>query len=121
MAERFRVVFEVMPPGPFGLPAEGRIVLPGPQTKVDYQIHPVTNAPLGPATVSRYRAEADALNVRVKIENALVVFEDNVVTVELEGEQPQAALEAASNLLRRLLRHLGELQGPPSSRCPACG
>ena len=113
----FRLTFELAPGGPFGLPEDGKTVIgskPGDTAPVSVYSPAVDSRALvivSQGTLSNYRAEADAINVQLKLGRSHGRLQDNFVFLEIDAATSDEAREVATEELERLIRRFTLSQG----------
>ncbi len=111
---RFELIFQLEPPGQFGLPEEGVTVLPSgdPTTNaVSPVIHARAGVLAGHGTLSRYREDKDQLTIEAELGPHSLKMVDNFVFLSVESETSSDAYAMACDCLERFLRHLCLTQG----------
>ncbi len=111
---RFQITFEIAPGGPFGVPEDGRTVLPGdPASGVGDTYHSRTLTRVGFGTLSRYRSPEDAINQPIEISGLKGHIRDTFIVLNVEADTPGQAYERAQAALESFLQHLA-LRQPQS-------
>ncbi len=114
---RFRLLFELAPTAPFGLPEEGKTVIgpkPGDSGPVTFQSPAIDSRVLvkvSHGTLSNYRSPEDAINVKVTLGRCSGQLHDNFLALEAEAPTSKEALDTATEELERFLRRLTLHQG----------
>lgn len=104
---KFTIIFEIHPPGVFGVPENGRTVIPGPSVdfKGDkYHLQTVTRVEYG--TLSKYRDDKDKINIEQIIGNNPITIKDNFATLVVEASKVEEACYNAINVIDCFLKHV---------------
>ncbi len=100
----FEVLFELSPPGAFGLPGESRIVLPTPiENAYGPTLDTRTKQLVSHGTLSVYRSEGNRFSVEEKSQDYEIKAYDNFFCVKVKAESDRTAIEMARNLTEAIL------------------
>ena len=107
---KFSLWFRIDPSGSFGVPEEGRTVLP-PGEAISPTILTSSMVQVSHGTLSQYRAPEEALDVALSFGTTVARFQDNFLVVTIEGEYYDAARTEAQVTADRLVKHIALDQG----------
>jgi hypothetical protein len=103
---KYTVIFELSPPYAFGLPEQGKIVIPGGEGSVNGPtLDTVTGKLVGHGTLSRYREDTDRLQVLLTLPSSTIRLNDNFAFVESEAPDSNQALDLKSNRISLFTRY----------------
>ena len=109
----FKALFRLSPPSAFGLPDRDKLVVPMSPAPADISgpmIDTRTGLQVAHGTLSKYRKEAAAINLKFGLSGMAATLRDNFLTVELRGTNPQLAAENAYASVRKFLQALSLLE-----------
>jgi hypothetical protein len=105
---KFEFVVKISPPGVFGVPDEGRTVVPSTPARqvTGPAIHVRTMRVFGHGTLSEYRREGDALRLTLDAGPVHLRTHDNYFVFTTEAEDMRAAFALVRPVIERLMRLL---------------
>lgn len=106
---KFKAMFEINPPGVFGLPDGTKVVVPSGPTSTEMlsdQYHVRTLARVVYGTLSRYRDENTAINEELGFGEITGTLKDNLLALNIEASSGQEAGRAAFEVVNRFTQHL---------------
>ena len=102
----YTVTFQIYPSGPFGLPQDGTVVVPGGLSRFHGPtIDKATGMVTGHGTLPIYRTESNSVSISFTLPAALARIHDNYLFMTVNADTPTQALSdalAAAGLLMRL-------------------
>jgi hypothetical protein len=102
--------FQVEPAGSFGVPEEGRTVVPpGEFTGPTFLTNSMARVAHG--TLPLYRAPDDAVNMTLSLGSSTAHFQDNYLLIVIEGDEYDATRAEAQETADRLMKQLALGQG----------
>ncbi len=104
---KFQITFEISPPSIFGVPEEGRTVLPArPGEYFSDTIHTATLTRVGYGSLPEYRREDEAVSFFLRLRNVHGNFKDNFIFLTVEANSYNEAYNTAIQILVLFLQHL---------------
>lgn len=105
--QTFSFMFKISPPGDFGLPEGDTTVVKAGSTNIcTSTIFSPTGDVVAHATLSRYREEADAINLRCVIDSVNITIKDNFLCATIESLHFPEAQEVVTATVDRLAQIL---------------
>lgn len=104
---KFTIIFEIYPPGQFGVPENGKTVIPaGPGSYIGDTFHRATMTRVGYGTLSCYRDENERISLTLNLGDISATIKDNFATFIIEANSPGEAFDIAVKAIDRFLQHL---------------
>ena len=104
---KFKLIFELSPSAPFGVPQESYIVRPTKTEEIfgsSYHTHNMVKT--GHGTMSLFREEKEAINLSMKLNNCLAEVRDNYLSIIVESEEVNGVYKKVTDLVDEYLQHL---------------
>ena len=106
------MLFEILPPGPFGVPEDGRTVLPAQAgTYAGDAFHGALGIRAGYGALSRYRPDEEAIAADFELAGHPSQLRDNFLRVEVSADDHGGALALARDSVDSFVQHLGVAVG----------
>jgi len=113
---RFEVAFKISPSGLFGVPEDGRTVMPSvPGEYLGDPYHTRSMTKVGHGTLPQYRHPDEAIKESFEIGSVQVRVEDNYAFLKVDAENPKDAYDRAQAAMEVFLQHLAVDQQRPFS------
>ena len=108
---RFTAIYEIHPPGIFGLPEEGYTIVASRDGNHSIPSDPFTSTPpfhkVGWGALSEYRADKDAINESISFYNSITgKIRDNYITLEADAENADEAKRKFRDALTGFMQNL---------------
>jgi len=104
---KYRLILQVKPPSPFGLPDEGKTVIPAGIDLEGDVLDTRTLTRVGYGTLSHYRGVDEAIRVPFPLSDSVgAELRDNFLWITCEAPDARTALSTAIPLVDRFLEHL---------------
>ena len=100
------MTFLVEPPAVFGLPEDGRTVVPAGGEHSAAVLATGTDQFVAHGSLSVYRAVSEAIQVDLAYGGVLISIRDNFLTVSVEAEDRDGAWQTATGLVESFMQHL---------------
>lgn len=109
----YRVVFQLSPPGAFGLPDGAAIVVPARKgSKIEGPIVDTRSGNIvGHPTLPAYRAESEALSIALQVGPIKFVLRDNFLTASIDAENDRAFERPVLTAVELFIQALGVQHG----------
>ena len=104
---KFTVIFEIYPPGQFGVPENAKTVIPGGSgSYTGDTFYRPTMTRVGYGVISRYREENEAVSLKFYLGDIVVSLKDNFATLTFEASGSGKAYSVSTAAIDRFLQHL---------------
>jgi hypothetical protein len=104
---KFEMTFEISPPGVFGVPEDGRTVLPArPGEYIGEAIHTATLTRVGYGSLSEFRREEEAITLPLNLRNVQGRMQDNFIFLQIDASTYREAYDRVVQVLEIFLQHL---------------
>ncbi len=113
---KFEIAFKISPSGPFGVPEDGRTVVPSaPGEYIGDSYHARSMTKVGHGTLSQYRHPDEAIRESFEVASVQVRVQDNFAFLKVDAETPGGAYDKGQMVLEVFLQHLAVDQRRPFS------
>jgi hypothetical protein len=102
----FRLLYHLEPPSLFGLPEEGKTVLPAGSEWIGPVVDRLSGNLVSHGTMSHYRPPDQAIDLSYSLGMASLTIHDNFFTLSLDAKTSEEAEEAGNRLFDRFVRQL---------------
>src|SRR6266566_8846457 len=107
---KFEFTFEISPPGVFGVPEDGRTVLPAGTEYIGDAIDTVTWTRAGYGSLPQYRRADEAIALPLNLGTVQGRIQDNFMFLQVEVNSYVEAYSTVTQTLEKLLQHLSVSQ-----------
>ncbi len=107
---KFQFTFAISPSGVFGVPEEGRTVLPAGTEYIGDAIDTVTWTRAGYGSLPEYRRADEAIALPLSLGNVQGQIQDNFMSLQVEVNSYTEAYSTVTQTLEKLLQHLSVSQ-----------
>ena len=110
---RFTLLFIVEPAAYFGLPEQGKLVIPAVAGSDTYSpsVDSKSGLVVGHGTLPQFRRDEDRISLSIEIAGCHFQINDNYVRFSIDADSEETALRRGTTLFEDFLRRLTALQG----------
>ena len=109
--KKYSLLFKVAPPAYFGLPQDGRIVIPGGREVVGPTLDSRSGNFVAHGSLSEYRPDDGAINLQIEAGIASITARDNFFTVRVDADSESSGLRRGTTAFEQFLRLLSVEHG----------